>query len=229
MKLRREHWRKYKLEFWKRLWEDLEIGYLDEDLLPILIKLNIDAGFYTMSSCSGRVVFSDSKYPWSREETSIVYKKHYPISVEEAAHILDKPVVRRLWVNVSGPIIHVSTDRLSRAKLLLKLARKAGLKHSGILSINPSKGIIVELMSGIKMTQLLKTPYKQIVPEDRLADLVNLMNEVLIAGKHILLKLEEAIKDFLPLEEDEEVLRDLAGRGIDYSKLSVKSILARYI
>lgn len=209
-----KYWRFFKKRFWKRLLEDLEIGYLDNDLLPLLLRVNSDKNIYTMSSCSGRIVLSDSTYPWSREETSVVFKKHDIVSVEEIENILSKPVVRRLWINVSGPIIHLSVLKPSYVILLLKLARKAGLKHSGVLSINKYKGYILELMSGIKMTQLLKTPNKILVKPEDLEELIDIVNKVYFEGKKILARLTNVIYEKLPIEKDYEILEDMEKHGL---------------
>ncbi|MET1160875.1 MAG: hypothetical protein ABWW65_07935 [Thermoprotei archaeon] len=219
------YWKRFKREFWKRLWEDLEIGYLDEDLLPILVRLNTDQNIYTLSSCSGRIVISDSTYPWSREETSIVFKKHIPINTEEILEVIKKPVVRRLWLNINGPILHVSVSNPVLARLLLRIARNAGLKHSGILSINKYKGIILELMSGVKATILLKTRERIIVDVDSIEELVSIANEILSVGKRILIRLENTIKKELPQAPDREILDDLSRKGIDINKLSVRDCL----
>jgi tRNA wybutosine-synthesizing protein 3 len=214
-------WRKRKWEFWNRLWEDLEIGYLDEDLLPILILFNLDKRIYTMSSCSGRITISDSTYPWSREETSVVFKKHEPISVEEIIPIYEKPVVRRLWFNVTGPIIHLSVNSLDYALEVLKIARNAGYKHSGILSINSSKGVLLELTTGIWMSQLLKTREKTIIEKDKLKELVDTGNEILRRGKEMLDRLYNVLRNRENYEADEEIKNDLIRRG--FNKLSFTS------
>ncbi len=213
-----EAWIRRKYLFWKRLWEDLEIGYLDEDLLPLLLLLNIDRHIYTMSSCSGRIVVSDSSFPWSREETSIIFKKHEPIGFEEFRNILSKKIVRRMWVNVTGPIIHISTDSLDYAFEILRLARNAGFKHSGIMSVNRSKGVLLELVTGVYMSQLVKTIDGFIIDIDKLNVLVNTMNNVLLQGKSLLGRLyrEFSSREF---ERDEYIIRDLEDRGFSVDEL----------
>jgi tRNA wybutosine-synthesizing protein 3 len=207
------HWRFFKKRFWNRLLEDLEIGYLDNDLLPLLLRLNSDRNIYTLSSCSGRVVLSDSTYPWSREETSVVFKKHDTVSVDEIRSVVEKPVVRRLWINVNGPIIHVSVLKPKYVRLLLKIARNAGLKHSGILSINKYKGYILELMSGVKFTHLLKID-DMVFDGGSLEKLVDIVNKIYLEGRKTLDRLAKIVYDEIPLEEDEEIINDIRGRDL---------------
>jgi len=209
-----KYWRAFKKRFWQRLVEDIEIGYVDIDLLPLLIKLNIDRNIFTMSSCSGRIVFSDSTYPWSRDESCIVFKKHGVITTRELAEYLRKPVVRKLWLNVSGPILHLSALNTRYVKLVLKLAREAGLKHSGVLSFNKFKGYVIELVSGVKLSQLVKTPDRVLVGEGDLEVLVETANEIYMQGQKILQRLYRVVFANIPVEVDREILDDVEKRGL---------------
>lgn len=213
-----KQWRLYKQKNWRKLWEDLEIGYLDRELLPILIRLNLDRNIYTTSSCSGRIVLSDSTYPWSREETSIVFKKHTLIDINELMNIVNKTTIRRLWINVSGPIIHLSVLKLSYAKVVLKIAQLSGFKHSGIISINKYKGIIIELMSGIKITHLLKTNLCEITNLNKINELVNTLNNALEESRKSLEKLRQNVFKRIPLEEDYYIKEDLVRRGFRFNE-----------
>jgi len=207
-------WVERKQRFWKRLWEDLEIGYLDEDLLPLLVEFNLRPDTYTLSSCSGRIVVVDSYKPWAREETNVVFKKHQPISIVELRDILGKPVVRRLWLIVSGPIIHVSTNSLGSAAEILRISREAGFKHSGILSINRFKGVVLELLTGVKMIHLLVEPGKYSIYEKDLGVLVDIANEILLDGKKMLHKLYTILHENRPDKLDDYIVNDLVQRGL---------------
>lgn len=212
-------WRERKIEFWNRLWEDLEIGYLDEDLLPILIEFNMRPKSYTISSCSGRIILSDSEKPWSREETNIVFKKHEPITIDELINVTYKPITKRLWLIVSGPILHISTLDLDEALSILKIARLAGFKHSGILSINKMKGIIVELQTGIRFTQLIKVKNTSLISQSQASILVDIANEILLDGKQALFKLYRELYGNRPKNLDEYIIRYLNEHNIELDKI----------
>ena len=216
-------WRRRKLEFWDRLWEDLEIGYLDEDLLPVLIYFYTDKEIHTLSSCSGRIILADSTFPWSREESSVVYKKHSPIDVSEILGIIKKPPVRRLWLNVTGPIIHVSTTSIDTADKILAIARNAGMKHSGILSLSENKGVILELTTGVKLTHLLRSRDELITDIVKLDKLVEIANQVLYEGKRILCRLFVELRENMPFTPDETIIDDLRRRGLTPENLSPPS------
>ncbi|MEM1665000.1 MAG: hypothetical protein QXV93_02885 [Zestosphaera sp.] len=188
-----EKWRARKEKLRKRLIEDLEIGYLDEDILDILRKLFEFEDIYTISSCSGRITFIDGNLPWERKDSSIVFKKHQPIKLEELLEVLNTPTLRRLWLVVTGPIIHASALNMRSARKLLTIARESGMKHSGILSINKEKGIIVELKTGIRLTHLLKISQHTLLKESEAEEIVRVANESLIEGKKRLNKLRELL------------------------------------
>jgi tRNA wybutosine-synthesizing protein 3 len=76
---------------------------------------------------------------------------------------------------------------------VLEIAREAGLKHSGILSLS-SKGIIVELMSGVRLTILLRDGDVRVVEDDRLGEVVSVANEALLEGKKRLDALRNALR-----------------------------------
>ena len=184
----RELWRKEKEESYKRLWEDLEIGYLDEDLLEILLEFFKRPESFTKSSCSGRITLLDGPLPWERRESTIIFKKHSPITVDEIESLLDQPVLYRLWLVATGPIIHVITLTGREARRILRIAGKAGFKHSGIMSIS-KKGFIVELRTGIRLAVLLKTPRGLVVSREGLEEAVRAANEALMKGKERLNRL----------------------------------------
>jgi len=188
-----EKWRLRKEKLWRRLAEDLEIGYLDEDILDILKKLFEFEDLYTISSCSGRITFIDGRLPWERRGSTIVFKKHRPITTDEFLEVLRMPTLRKLWLVVTGPIIHVSALNMKSARRILTLARESGMKHSGILSINKEKGIIVELKTGIRLTHLLKVGSHTILREDESREIVEVANESLLEGKEKLNKLRELL------------------------------------
>ncbi len=186
-------WRKRKEEFLRRLLEDEEIGYLDNDIKDVLMMFFSMDGAFTMSSCSGRIALVDAPMPWLRDRSSVVFKKHDTVSTDEVRGILRSPVMWRLWLVVTGPIIHVSALDMETAKKVLEIGRAAGFKHSGILSMS-NKGITVELVSGVGMTVLLREGSKYVVdPGEGLEVLVRVANEALREGKKRLERLREVL------------------------------------
>ncbi|MEM4718201.1 MAG: hypothetical protein QXE81_05525 [Desulfurococcaceae archaeon] len=218
MRIDDEKWRSRKEYSWKRIWEDLEIGYLDRDLLPLLVLINKDIDFYTTSSCSGRIVILDADYPWERDEARIVFKSHTPINRNEMRSINNLKVHKKIWIIVNGPIIHIYSKNLRKAALILRTAREVGFKHSGIIHASRDKGVFIELVTGVYTSHLLKTRNEEITQANQMFKLVEIFNDALIEGKKRLDKLYIALKEFIPEKIDEQVTMDLNIRGISLEK-----------
>ena len=188
----RRLWEERKEELRKRMFEDLDIGYLDRDIMDVLLKFFERRDSFTISSCSGRITIVDAPMPWVREPSSVVFKKHSPVTPEEVMQYVRQKTVWRLWAVVTGPIIHVSTATLDEALEVLRVGREAGMKHSGILSIS-QKGIIVELKTGVKLSILLKDGDESLVGQEEIRKIVSVINEALLEGKERLNRLRKVL------------------------------------
>ncbi|MET1101993.1 MAG: hypothetical protein ABWW69_05930 [Pyrodictiaceae archaeon] len=186
-------WEQVKLEAWRRLVEDLEIGYLDVDILDVLVEFFMRPHSFTKSSCSGRIVVMDADYPWSKDETTIIFKKHDPISIEELLRILSHSYASRLWLNLQGPIYHVYCYGMEEALEVLAIAREAGFKHSGILVVD-GDNILVELRTGIRLVTLLADESGPLLSRQALERLVRVANEMLAYAKRRNKLLLEALR-----------------------------------
>ena len=191
-------WERLKMEAWSRLLEDLEIGYLDADILDVLVEFFLRPGSFTKSSCSGRITVIDALYPWAKEETMTIFKKHEPVSFEEVLSAVSKPFKYRLWLSVQGPIYHVYVRSLEEARVVLEAAREAGFKHSGVLSL--SEPPLVELRTGVRGDILVATERGLRVPEEYLREAVRVANEVLARAKERNRRLLEALRRRRPAD-----------------------------
>ncbi len=189
----REKWLRWRNEAYTTFLRDVEIGYADKDLVGFIIDIFERCNhLFTISSCSGRITLVDSAFPWQRRESSVVFKKHDPIEVSEILSILTQPCVHRLWLIASGPILHFVADSWSSAQKLLGVAREAGFKHSGIISVR-NDGIVIEVISGNWISTLLKDGDKTLVNIDALPHIVAVFNQNLLDGKKRLRKLHELV------------------------------------
>lgn len=218
MKIDINKWNLRKRKSYLRIWEDLEIGYLDRDLLPVLIVVNKDVELYTTSSCSGRIVIVDSEYPWTRDGSNVIFKSHIPVKESEVLEIYEMKPFRRLWLIVNGPIIHIYSRSVQKAVKIIQIARSAGFKHSGILGASKRRGVFIELISGIYMCQLLRTRDQLITRSDHIATLVEVYNSSLIDGKRRLSEFYKELTKVLPVDPDDFVINDLQSRGLIYER-----------
>ena len=177
-----EAWRRRREEFYRRMREDREIGYLDPGIEEVLEEFYRRPGAYTTSSCSGRITLVDAPWPWSRRDSEVVFRSHDPVSVDEVLRILGQPVLHTLWLVAAGPIIHVEAIDVEEAFRILDAARRAGFKHSGILS-SSEKGVLVELRTGIRIVAPLKTRDRILVPASSLPILIGLANKAVAEGR----------------------------------------------
>jgi len=215
MRVNYEKWSLRKKYFWRRMWEDYEIGYLDRDLVPLIALLNRDRDIYTTSSCSGRIVVVDGAVPWVREEADVIFKSHTPVAWSDVEFIYKTPPHRGYWLVVTGPILHFSTTSIKKAVSLLKKARIAGFKHSGIMHISTTRGVFVELVTGVYMTQMIKTRNLDVVSQHDIVEVLALFNRALIEGKQRLQRLYEVFENSLPENPDLEVERELGSRRVE--------------
>lgn len=192
MRVDKDLWAKKKDVMRKRLLEDLHIGYLDEDISDILLKIFEREDAFSISSCSGRIIFVDAQLPWIRKSSTVIFKKHKPITVEEYLESLNKPLLNALWIIVTGPIIHISTATLKEALKLISAGRAAGFKHSGIISFRRD-GIVLELKSGIGLTYMAKKDNNVLIDLNNIGEVVNACNNVLLRGKERLNRLKEVL------------------------------------
>ena len=191
-------WEEFKDNAYRRMKEDIEIGYMDRDIIPLIEKFFKLPYAYTKSSCSGRIVAVDAIYPWSREGT-MVFKVHRPITTDELREVLSRKTLWRLWINVMGPIIHAVANDLNNAFKIIQMAREAGFKHSAILSKN-EEGWILELTTGVRANMLAKVGDRVVFNGDGLEEVCKTINDVLLEGKKKLKLLEERLDELLKEE-----------------------------
>jgi len=215
MRVNYEKWSMRKKYFWMRVWEDYEIGYLDRDLLPLIVLLNRDRDIYTTSSCSGRIVVVDGEVPWIREEAEVVFKSHIPVNSSEIDFVYKTSPRSSYWLVVTGPIIHISTTSIKKAVGLLNRARIAGFKHSGIMHVSTTRGVFIELITGVYITQLIKTRNINVVSPGDLVEVLAVFNKALIEGKHRLQKLYDTLQASLPENPDLDIEKELGVRRVE--------------
>ncbi len=177
-----EEWIKQKECAWARLWEDLEIGYLDTDIVEVLLEIFARPKSFPKSSCSGRIAILDTEYPWTKKETMIVYKKHKPTRLEEIIEVLKRPFSSRLWLSLQGPIYHVYVADLEEAGRILSIAHRAGFKHSGIMVMKNYP--MLELRTGIRLDVLVADREKIFLSKSELGIIVNIVNKGLVEAKN---------------------------------------------
>ncbi len=192
----RSYWEDLKKRFYERMISDRYIGYLDPGIESVLERIFRIKNAFPTSSCSGRIYAVDAVFPWIRRNSYIVFKKHDELTIEELRDLLRKPVINSLWLIVSGPILHINTYDPLTALRILRLAKEAGFKHSGLLS-RSRRGYIVEIISGVRLDLLLKEKDRLIIREDIHEVLLDTINNAFRSGRERLRLLSQALDKFI--------------------------------
>lgn len=192
---RREPFERLKSELPRRLLEERDIGYLDPGIEELLDAINSVPGLATTSTCTGRAAIVEAKAPWERgeAESRIVYKTHGPLDPLEIARAVSGPYCD-LWLKIGPPIIHVRARSLDCAIHLLGLARRAGFKHSGIISAGGPSGVAVEIMSGAQVSFPLRLSCRDLLRPGAETELAGLARLVMEENRERLRRLAKMIR-----------------------------------
>jgi len=141
-----------------RALEKLRIGGADEEGAGIIEKINSFKGFFTTSSCSGRIVLISIPEIGAKRAAKFIGKWHRPPvsreEVQEAIKLKSREGItegREIWLLSQSPILHVACRDLEKAKALLRIAIESGFKYSGIKAISKDGKVVVEIVSTERM------------------------------------------------------------------------------
>lgn len=118
------------------------IGAIDEPIKGLVDAINSLDGFYTTSSCSGRIgllhkISEHKGMEW-------VYKSHELLKARQLAELMAfLKEGEEVWFRQEQLILHVCCADIDSAKRLMTIAQKAGFKRPGIIALG--KRIIVEI------------------------------------------------------------------------------------
>ena len=128
-------------------------GEVDEEILPLVEKINSNPDYFTTSSCAGRIVVIEMPKIGDKENAEYLGKWHNEVDVKEVLKAFSKAKKdTTIFLLAQSPIIHVRCKNIKNAVQLRNLAVESGLKYSTIksLSLNsknqPTK-IVVEILS----------------------------------------------------------------------------------
>jgi len=166
------------------------IGEWDEPIRKLCSKINSKENYYTLSSCSGRIVLL--KNLEKKQPGMFVFRSHEKINFAELKKILmDYPGKEAIIFKQEQPILHVACKTLEDAQKMLSAAHVAGFKHSGIMNIAENR-IVLEII-GSEQLSLPIYDKKILVDDDFLKILVKESNKRLEIGWEKIKKLERAL------------------------------------
>jgi tRNA wybutosine-synthesizing protein 3 len=168
------------------------IGEWDEPILKLCDKINKLENYYTLSSCSGRIVLI--KNLEKKQPGMFIFRSHEKVSFEELQRILKEAEKNKetLIFKQEQPIIHVACENLKDSEKMLKKAQESGFKHSGIISILENR-IVVEIIGSEQLALPILEKGKILVDNNFLEILLKESNRRLEKGWEKINKLEKSV------------------------------------
>jgi len=125
-------------------------GHYDQDIIPLLDKINSHSGWETTSSCSGRITLMRGVKKGAAEW---VYKTHDQADWQEVYDIVKNlPEGEQLRFFYEPLIVHVKCATQESAEKLLDLLIRNGFKKSRLISF---KNFIIEINDTGKMETII--------------------------------------------------------------------------
>ena len=152
-------------------------GSVDRAIKPLLDRINSMDNFYTTSSCAGRIDLLKLSEKRRKDQSEWLYITHEKVTYEHLRQALNNPPDEEVWFRMESAIMHVCCRTLDDAVWLLNKVKKAGFKHSGILSIGTR--IIVEMFGSEKIETIVAKDRKLLVSDHYLRVLAEEANKKL--------------------------------------------------
>lgn len=191
-KSRFEMTKKYHTETYE---EAKKIGRLDEDFINLCDFIAKTKNYFTSSSCAGRITLISLGEGEEKKESAFYRKWHRTVTEDEVIQAVVKFNGRVLWFKQEPLILHLGTNTIENARIILKLCERSGIKRAGIKVAKEGK-FIVELLG----TQNLAVPIKEgkiKVKEDYLKYLIKKANEKFKKNQELILRLEKEARKML--------------------------------
>ena len=152
-------------------------GKVDEGILPILNLINRIHGFYTTSSCAGRIVLLQIPQIGDKHGATFLGIWHRTIKPDELYTAAVKSTTGLLWMLAQAPILHIGAETSQQADKMLKTAISCGLKNSSIKSLG--KKTIIEICSTERLDAPIGRDGCLFCEENYLSLLVEISNEII--------------------------------------------------
>lgn len=169
-------------------------GTVDEQIIKLLDTINSKEGFYTTSSCAGRILLVE--IGMKKDDSRFIFSAHRKVRAEEILAALNQKTKDKVVLQQQNIILHIACKDIGRAKEILECSKAIGLKHTGIISITPRR-IIIEIRNPVGMSLTVKQYGKTIISEDYLRLIIAEMNEKLEENYRKLEKLNSSLKKLL--------------------------------
>lgn len=143
-----------------QLWEKAKVeGKADERMIPTVNFVFSKPGFFTTSSCSGRLVLLRLDAKEAKKPKAFFAKWHSMPEFHEVWKKLNEESSQNLWFKQEPFMLVIGTNNLENAKKIMKICRNNGVKKVGIMSAEDGK-FLVEVFGSNYMSFLIKEKNK---------------------------------------------------------------------
>jgi tRNA wybutosine-synthesizing protein 3 len=150
---------------------------VDEEILHILGLINGIEGFYTSSSCAGRIVLLEIPQIGDKRGATFLGVWHRTVELEEFKAAATKATKGLLWLLAQAPILHIGAQTLELADKMVKTAISCGFKNSAVKSLG--KKIRIEICSTERLDAPIGRDGCLFCKDEHLSLLVEISNEVI--------------------------------------------------
>ncbi len=158
-------------------------GDVDTAAIPIIETINSKNGYYTTSSCAGRINCFKEPTNGKKHEAEWLYVTHDVANENLMFESLIKLPKETIWLRMEPPIFHVACIDTEAANTLLKLCQAGGWKRSGIISTGGRRKkqdrVMVEIVGNERVDAPVTIDGKLVFDKKYLSFLVKKANEKL--------------------------------------------------
>jgi len=166
---------------------------VDEGILPILNLINAIDGFYTSSSCAGRIVLLEIPTIGDKRGARFLGIWHRTIEPEELEAASRNATKGLLWVLAQAPILHIGVQTTELADTMIKTAVSCGFKNSAMKSTG--KKIVIEICSTERLDAPIGRDGCLFCEKEYLSLLIEIANEVIERSREKLERFEKKLKN----------------------------------
>ena len=149
---------------------------VDEGISSILESINKIEGFYTSSSCAGRIVVLEIPQIGDKKAARFLGIWHRIIEPRDITTAATKATTGLLWLIAQAPIIHIGAQSLDLADTMVKTAVSSGFKNSAVKSTG--KRIMIEICSTERLDAPIGRDGALFCTDEHLSLMVEISNEV---------------------------------------------------
>jgi len=167
-------------------------GSVDMEIESLVNLVNSKKGYYTTSSCAGRIVLLKVAEPKRKINSEWILASHKKVTLSQLKAALKDIPKDELWFKQEPFIAHIVCRTLDNAKELLRICNECGFKHSGINAL--SNKITVEVGGSDFVEAIIAKDSRLLCDDSYLKALLQAANKKLEANLKKIERFEKLVK-----------------------------------